>query len=155
MGGPGGGGAGNSRSESQTQTTNQQITTSGASAEHSPTTSISAAGPVTYNDAGGEVSIKALQGMRDIVNAALAQQGNLNQSELQLLSDVARRNIEASVSSSDQSASLLSSVLKANNDLAANVQSGGAATAQKTTNYVIFGLIGITAIVALPLLLKK
>ena len=131
-----------SDSESSSNQRSTQFTTTGGSGANSPT--VSAEGDVTIQNAGGEVSLAALQGMVDVVQGALSEVGS-----------IAGRNVDASTQQAINDTSLLSTILKSNSDLAANVQSGGAASAQKTTNYVVFGLIGIALLAVGIFLFRK
>jgi hypothetical protein len=121
-----------SKSDSQTSNLNQQLSTQGASGAQSPT--LTSAGNITYEDAGGQVTLAALAGMGDVVKQAL-----------QDASGVTAASVEASAAQSDASTQLLSSILATNAQLAQNSQTGGATAAIGQTNYIIWGLIGLAA----------
>jgi hypothetical protein len=134
-----------SQSKSETSNLNQQLSTQGASGQQSPT--ITSAGNVTYEDAGGQVSLAALAGMDNVVNLALSKQNDLNTAELQLLSGSLSDQAKASASASDQSTQLLSSILAQNSQLAQNAQTGGATAAVKQTNYIILAALAFAGAV--------
>jgi hypothetical protein len=137
--------ASNSRTSSDSQSTSTQVQQTGSSqGSNSPV--LSATGNINVTDAGSTQA--ALAGMEAVVLAALKQGGDIGG---QLLSNSA----DQSAANASNNAALLQTVLKSNSDLAANVQSGGAASAQKTTNYVIFGLIGLGAIMLAAWFFKK
>jgi hypothetical protein len=136
-------GGGKSSSSSATATTSSQTT--GGSGEFSP--ALTAGGDVSIETGGEEVSLAALAGMAETVQTALEQAGTF-------AITIAGNQADATAAQAVNDTSLLSSVLEANSELAANVQSGGAASAQKTTNYVVFGLIGI-AVLAVGVFLSR
>lgn len=121
-----------SNSQSQTNNTSTQQSTQGASGGESPT--VTAQGNVTVQNAGGAVSLQALKGMQDVVNEAIQAQSHLGSSEIGLLGDTLAKQAEAASAQSDQSGSLLSSILANNQQLAQNVQTGGATAAIKQSN---------------------
>ena len=142
-----------SQSKSDTTNTSQQLSTQGASAAESPT--VTAGGAVTIENAGGKVSLQALSGMEDVVKAALDNQGNLNAQQINLLSNLAGKSLENSAATTSQNSDLLSGVLQANQQLAQNSQSGGATAAIKQSNYLIWGLLGLAAVLVFSLFRNK
>ena len=133
-----------SESNPQTQTSSAQITTTGASASQSPT--INAGGGVTYEDAGGAVSLQALQGMQEVIQAALDNGQSTNQQALGLLADFNARQAQAQASQSNTDTSLLSSVLASNASLAQNTSTAGATPALNLTKYALWIVAGLGAL---------
>jgi hypothetical protein len=130
----------------------------------SPT--INAGGAVTYQDAGGAVSLQALQSMQDAVDNALATAGNLGgqtltagttlgSQALQTLSGALASQSDANAQANQSDMGLLSGILANNQQLAQTSQTGGATASVKQTNYIIWGLIGLAALVAGFLIFRK
>ena len=155
---------------SQTTTTNTQQTTStntqltGGSGEGANT--VNAGGPVTIQNAGGEVSLaalsgmgnttlNALSGMGDVVKAAINQAGDTSNQSLQILSDFAARQVDANTQQSQNDTGLLSSILASNSQLAQNSQTGGATAAIQSTNYIIWGLLGLAGLALVFFIFRK
>ena len=131
-----------SQSKSETSTTNQQFSLQGSSGSgDSPT--VGAGGNVTINSAGGKVALQSLQNMTDVIQAVLKGQN-----------EITGKSLENTAAVTTQNGDLLSAVLKANQTLAQNNQSGGATAAIKQTNFIIWGLIGLAGL-ALFFFLRK
>jgi hypothetical protein len=153
---------GGSSSSSSNKTTTYQTsssaqtttTTQGGSGSESPT--VNAAGAVTIQNAGGEVSLEALRGMSDVVQSALSQQNELNQAALAELSDFNARQQEGITNQTSASNDLLSKILGNNQTLAENVQSGGATVGMSLTTKIVWGVLALAAgIVALVIFRSK
>jgi hypothetical protein len=127
---------GGSSSSTSSASTAEQLT--GGSGAISPVIQASPSlfGSSTVNiDAGQSVSLAAMNNMEDAVKAAFS-----------FGSEAMGHQADANAAQAVNDTSLLSTILKSNSDLAANVQSGGAASAQQTTNYVIWGLLALGAL---------
>src|SRR5574340_490472 len=137
---------GSSSSSAATSYTTTTAQTTGGSGSDSPT--VSAGGAVSIETGGKEVTLASLQHMSDVVQEALT-------GAAQFASTIAGNQADAAAAQATNDTSILGEVLKANSELAANVQSGGAASAQKTTNYVVWGLIGILVVAVASFLFRK
>jgi len=133
-----------SRSESRTDQTSQQITTTGATAEKSPT--LAAGGNITYTPPNEDVALGALVGMRDVVQKALELQGAQTAKSIDTLATLSSAEAAGSARAADNSASLLQAILASNATLAEHTSTGGADMAVKTSNYLIWGIIGLAAV---------
>lgn len=114
----------------ETNTQNATTDLNGAAGDKSPTVS-SVNGAVTYNDSGGDVSLAALAGMSEVVAEALGQNASMINRQVD---NYARQN--------DNSAEMLSNVLKANMTLSENKQTG---TDTTSTRYYILGALALAA----------
>jgi hypothetical protein len=125
---------GNSSSSSpltSLQTTNGQTT--GGTGSDSPT--ITSGGSVLVETGGKDVTMAALSGMTDVVKTALSNVGAA-------IGNQAEANQLTAANSTD----LLKTILSSNNQLAQNSQTGGATAAISSTNYIIWGLMGLAAL---------
>jgi hypothetical protein len=134
-----------SQSQSTPVTNNVQQTTTGASAAQSPT--LTSEGALYYLDTSGQLGAQSLDAMAQTVKQVLSEQSNLNDTSLQVLSDWAGKQIDASVQAGSNDAQLLSDVLANNQTLAQNVQSGGATAAMQSNNYLLWGVLGLAGLV--------
>lgn len=125
-------------------TTNYQLTGSGSSGNASPTAV--AGGSVLITDAGQ--TGKAIDAVTQISLSAL-------DSSLGLLSDFNARSAQAQVDSSKANTDLLSSVLANNQELANNVQSGGATVGMTLTTKIVWGVLALAAAVVAFVMFKK
>lgn len=132
-----------SASQSKTETTSVQQSVQGASGDKSPTLT---GHTINYEDAGGEVSLAALGTVQDLVKLALENQGELNQSQLELLGNSLSEQSQANARASDSGNALLGTILAANQQLAQNSQSDGATAAMEQTNYLIWGLMALAGL---------
>ena len=88
---------------------------------------------------GKEVTLSAIENMTSVVQSALSDAA-------QFASRIAGNQAQASQAQAVNDTALLSTVLDSNNQLAQNSQTGGATAAIKSTNYIIWGLLGLAAL---------
>jgi hypothetical protein len=151
---------------STAQTTEEQA---GGTGTNSPT--ILASGNVNLTDGGatvaalngmGTVSLNALNEMAAMgttaastAQAALTAGSGVTAQALQLLSDFNANEAAAQVQQSQQSTSLLASVLGNNQTLAENSQSGGATTGMDYSSKLIYAALAVVGVVVVAVLFKK
>lgn len=154
-------GLSSSKSSAATSSTAYQTTTTGSSGDASPT--INAGGGVTYEDAGGEVSLASLAGMQTVINrafdaqtegnsvnaevlkAALERESGLTAQSIEMLAALSSAQSDSSARAADNSSALLQDILKTNSTLAENQSSGGATLASAASNKIVWGLIALVA----------
>lgn len=142
-----------SNADTKTETTNQQQSTQGASGAGSPT--ITAAGGVTYNDQSGLVAQQSLGVIGDLVARALGNSAAVNESAFNAVSDLNSRALETTSAQANNDSGILAQALQSQAALATTKGTGGFNLASQTYNYLIFGAVGIAALVIVLLMRKK
>ena len=161
-----------SESKTNTATNTAQQTVNATGAHASPTVSGNAnTTTVTEYSSDPEVAKAAISGIGTVAGQSLTTLAGANTNALSVLADLAKNqgNTDANAittlatfagnqqsqqaAASDQTTQLLSSVLANNQTLAANQQTGGLATLNKT--YVTLGLLALGALAIVAFLFRK
>jgi hypothetical protein len=129
-----------SESSSNPTTNTQSLSTQGAAGANSPT--LTGGNDVTYNDP--TIALQAIQQAGSTILAALNNESGLN-------SQVAQQGAQQQSSNSD----LIYQILQNEQNLAAAEGTGGASITATSTNYLIWGGIGIAAIALFAIFFGK
>lgn len=138
-----------SESSSSTKNYSAQTSVQGASGTNSPT--FASGGNINYTSDGGAVSQSAIAGIVDVVKQALTGAGAVTTQADQLLN--AQQGVQQSAN--DQNNQLLYDVLANEQNLASYQGSGGAIQQSQSTNYVIWGAIGVAALAFIALMFGR